>query len=52
MKVVHTFFCTVEKKTYKVGDTYTGKRKDIGSFLEAPKKKVTKKGPKAKIETK
>ena len=29
MKVKKGFFCIQEKKTYKEGDTYTGKRKDL-----------------------
>jgi hypothetical protein len=40
MKVVKDFFCIIERKTYKVGDEYKGKRKDLGHVLEAPKKKA------------
>lgn len=52
MKVKKAFFCTQERKSYKVGDEYKGKRKDLSSFFEledkngAPKKKSTKKAPK------
>lgn len=42
MKVLKGFYCSQEKKTYSIGDTYTGKRKDLGDRLEAPKKKATK----------
>jgi len=56
MKVVNAFFCRIEKKNYRVGDIYTGTRKDLGLYLEKPKKstpkKETKKGPKANIEKK
>lgn len=41
MKVLKSFYCIQEKKTYKKGDNYTGKRKDLGHLLE--KKKATKK---------
>jgi len=53
MKVKKQFFCIQEKKTYKVGDEYTGERKDLSHFLEmedknaAPKKKVATKAKKA-----
>ena len=40
MKVSKEFYCIQEKKSYKQGDEYTGKRKDLGAFLE--KKKTTK----------
>ncbi len=53
MKVKKEFYCIQEKKSYKEGDTYTGKRKDLGAFLETGKK--NKKAPQAKkgaIETK
>ena len=39
-KVKIAFFCIKERKNYKVGDKYTGKRKDIEAFLE-PKTKVS-----------
>jgi len=42
-KVKTGFHCVQENKTYNVGDTYTGKRKDLKAFLEAPKKKPTTK---------
>lgn len=45
MKVIKEFFCTQEKKAYKVGDTYTGKRTDIKDYLEG-KKVATKKATK------
>ena len=40
MKVSKNFFCTQTKVSYKVGDEYKGKRKDLGHVLEAPKKKA------------
>ena len=59
MKVKNAFYCRVEKKSYKVGDTYTGDRsKELYPlYLEKPKrkpapKKENKKHPKAKIEKK
>lgn len=56
MKVVNSFYCRIEKKSYKVGDTYTGDRKDLYPlYVEKPKrkpKKENKKGPKAKLEKK
>ncbi len=48
MKVKNAFFCRFEKKNYKVGDEYTGDRKDLALYLEEPKKT---KELKAKIET-
>jgi len=33
-KVKIGFFCIKEKKTYAVGDEYTGKRTDINHLLE------------------
>ena len=42
-KVKRAFFCTQEKKSYKVGDMYKGKRKDLKAYLVAPKKKPQKK---------
>lgn len=42
-KVKKGFFCSQEKKAYAEGDTYTGKRKDLKAFLEAPKKKAAPK---------
>ena len=35
MKVIKQFFCIQEKKTYYVGDEYTGKRTDLSQLLEA-----------------
>lgn len=45
MKVTTQFYCIQEKKTYKIGSEYKGKRQDLGSFLEAskPKKKSKQK---------
>jgi hypothetical protein len=37
-KVIKDFYCTQEKKTYKKGDEYTGKRTDLQHVLEAQKK--------------
>ena len=48
MKVVKSFFCIQEKKTYKVGDEYTGNRTDLGALLE----QVEDKQLKPKIERK
>jgi len=39
MKVLKGFFCIQEKKSYAVGDEYTGKRKDLGALLSKPKAK-------------
>lgn len=43
MKVKKQFFCIQEQKTYKVGDEYKGKRKDLIGLVDYPKKKVVKK---------
>jgi hypothetical protein len=51
MKVKKQFFCIQERKTYNIGDEYTGKRKDLSHLLEGdiedkafpPKKKLKKK---------
>jgi hypothetical protein len=43
MKVIKGFYCTKEKRTYKVGNEYKGKRKDIKEYLEAQKKKAISK---------
>lgn len=51
MIVIREFFCTQEKKRYKEGDKYTGKRKDINAFLKMDNKKHPKSKKKA-IETK
>jgi len=42
MKVIKQFYCIQERKTYRVGNEYRGKRKDIKEYLEQ-KKKVVKK---------
>jgi len=39
MKVKIGFYCTKEKKAYKVGAEYKGKRTDLKHLLEAPKAK-------------
>jgi len=53
MKVVNAFYCTQEKKSYKVGDDYTGKRKElIGVYVKKTEKKATKKPTTKKKETK
>ena len=52
MKVVNAFFCRLEKKSYKVGDTYTGTRKDLFPVYLEKVKKENKKGPKVKLEKK
>ena len=44
MKVKISFYCIKEKKSYNVGDKYTGKRKDLGAFLENKQHPKTKKG--------
>ena len=43
MKVIKAFYCIQEKKTYKVGDEYTSKRKDIKEYLEQTKQKAKSK---------
>jgi len=50
MKVSKGFYCSQEKKSYKEGDEYKGKRKDLGDYLEAPKKKAEKKAPANKMK--
>ena len=43
MKVIHAFYCTHEKKNYKVGDVYTGKRKDLSPiYVKDTEKKERK----------
>ena len=37
-KVLVDFFCTKEKKTYKKGSEYKGKRTDLSLFLEKENK--------------
>lgn len=34
MKVAKDFFCIKEKKAYKIGDEYKGKRTDINHILD------------------
>lgn len=50
MIVKKSFFCVKEKKTYKVGDKYTGNRKDIAFLLDTSEKK--KKVLKPKLDLK
>jgi len=50
-KVIKSFFCNKTRKAFAVGEEYTGKRTDIGAFLE-PKAKENKKQPKKAIEKK
>lgn len=51
MKVINAFFCRLEKKSYKVGDTYTGSRTDLFPvYLEKVKKENKKR--KVKLENK
>ena len=53
MKVINGFYCRFEKKSYKVGDTYTGDREKelYPTYLEKPKKE-NKRQPKVKLEKK
>jgi hypothetical protein len=39
-KVKKQFFCTQEKRTYYVGDEYTGERKDLAHVLEYEDKSI------------
>lgn len=43
MKVLSNFYCTKEKKSYKVGQDYTGSRTDLGGLVEVKKKQTRKK---------
>ena len=43
MKVIKEFYCIKDCKPYKVGDTYSGNRTDLGNLLEEPKKVIKKK---------
>ena len=54
MVVIKEFYCTQEKKVYKVGDEYTGKRTDLANNVEQSKKKPKKEDKKKviNIETK
>ena len=51
-KVKKQFFCAQERKTYYVGDEYSGNRKDLSHVLEmddkaiVPKTKTKKRKPK------
>ena len=51
-KVKKQFFCVQERKTYYVGDEYSGNRKDLSHVLEmddkaiVPKTKTKKRKPK------
>jgi hypothetical protein len=46
MKVLIAFYCTKEKKAYKLGDEYTGNRKELfGLYVKGQEKKEAK--PKA-----
>ena len=38
-KVKKAFFCSQEGKSYAPGDEYTGKRTDVGDYLEKGKPK-------------
>ena len=42
-KVKKEFFCIQEKKSYKVGDEYTGKRTDLNEYLELEAKQTKSK---------
>ena len=52
MKVKIGFYCTKEKKTYKAGDTYTGNRKDLSSFMEKVIKTIKNKNAAPKTNKK
>jgi len=39
MKVIKQFYCIQERKTYKIGNEYKGKRKDLKGLVEYPKAK-------------
>ena len=49
MKVIKDFYCTQEKKVYKVGEYYTGKRTDLLNNVEQPKNKPKKEDKKKSI---
>ena len=40
MKVIRDFFCIQEKKAYKAGDEYTGKRKDLINYVQSESKEA------------
>ena len=48
-KVKKQFFCIQERKTYYVGDEYTGGRKDLSHVLEMEDKAIV---PKTKTKRK
>lgn len=52
MKVKIGFYCTQEKKSYKPGDEYKGKRKDLSSFMEKVVKKTRNKNAAPKTNKK
>lgn len=41
-KVTQPFYCIQARKSYKKGDDYKGNRKDLGRFLDKPKKSKSK----------
>ena len=41
-KVKKDFYCIKTKKAYKVGDTYKGKRTDLGKYLDLKSEQVFK----------
>jgi len=43
MKAIKHFFCIQEFKSYKIGDKYTGKRKDLKGLVDYPIKRKSKK---------
>ena len=43
MKVIKDFYCIQERRTYKVGNEYKGKRQDIKEYLEQKKASKSKK---------
>lgn len=49
MKVIKEFYCTQEKKVYKVGDIYTGKRTDLINNVEQVSKRPKKEDKKKSI---
>ena len=43
MEVLKDFYCIQDKKTYKLGEQYKGKRKDLKGYVNYPKAKQNKK---------
>lgn len=43
MKVIKDFFCIEEKKSYKEGGDYNGKRKDLKGYINYPKARTKSK---------